>query len=315
MSWDEFEWAQLATALAGVLSSLTSEQCVVLRTRAGNRFVQFASQGCAGLVAEAASNRVLLANERLDATALDRMDALGWNRPTHDLGEGDEGSGSPNHFFEYVAPAPWARVASQAVRTLVDVFRVQHPNELRYYAFGDGGIPILLPTLGLERDDDAAPENPLRDHDLAFGALVDRVAEVLDGTFDDVTPWNDDGFLHVETAGATISVRVHGEPPVVSVFAPLVSGVDAGDARVLLELGQQNLGARFVRFVVNDDVVIAEHDQFGRPFVPEHLVYAVGLVAELAASIDDDFAERFGGFVFFDGDERHLHGPRDDGAP
>lgn len=292
------QWKRFEAALTAVLGALTAGQYLVIATRTGNRFVQFARQGGEGLQAEAASNRVLEANERHDPAALDRLDALGWNRPIHDISEDDEhDDGSCNHWFAYQPPVPFAVVADQAVRTLTEVFRVQHPNELVYRAFADGGPVVLLPTLGIEVD----PTQPSRgwccDQTLSSDDLSCQLFAALDAVFDGVEV--DDGTVEVPFGPAMVFLQVCGDPPVIRVWSPVVAGVVDDGPLLLHEMNQRNTGARFVRFVTVDDTVIASYDLFGRPFVPDHVVHAVGVVGELADSIDDEFCDRFGGHAFF----------------
>jgi hypothetical protein len=291
-------WSRFESALGGALGALADDQFVVIRTRAGNRFVQFAGQGCAGLRAEAASNRVLEANERLDPAALDRLDALGYHRPTHDLrDDAEHDTGSCNHWFDYAVPVPYATVADQGVRALTEVFRVRHPNELTYSAFTDDGPPLLLPTLGLEVDRSPWPRWRALDRGLSVEDLRGRVLDELDATFADVT--SDDDAVRVPFGSTVVFVRISGTPPVVQVWSPVVAGLQAHSRMLLEELSQRNLGARFVRFAVTDDLLVATHELFGDPFVPEHLVYAVSLIGDLATSIDAEFCDRFGGHTFF----------------
>ncbi len=241
---------------------------------------------------------MLEANERLNATALDRLDALGYNRPTHDLSEdGEHDTGSPNHFFDYVVPVPFETVAEQAVGALTEVFRVQHPNELVYTAWADDGPPLLFADAGPRARSDGMAVLPHAGSCPQRRRVEASRLEVLDDAFEGVEAEGD--VVRVPFASAFVMVRVLDEPPVIHVFSPVVDDVTQHDRQLLEEVNQRNLAARFVRFAALGDTLVASHELFGHPFVPAHLVYAVSLLGDLATSIDDEFCDRFGGNAFF----------------
>ncbi len=79
---------------------------------------------------------------------------MGWAAPTHASDSPDPVAapkGSPNHFREFPRPSSCADVARFAVRTLTGPLRVASPADLEYKAFDDGGHPVTLPALPIER--------------------------------------------------------------------------------------------------------------------------------------------------------------------
>ena len=82
---------------------------------------------------------------------------IGWSSPT---GTRD----SPNFFRDFDRPVPCANAARIAVRALTEVFEIPHPGSLMYKAFDRKQRTILVPTLGLKREESAPPpEKPCED--------------------------------------------------------------------------------------------------------------------------------------------------------
>jgi hypothetical protein len=80
---------------------------------------------------------------------------IGWSSP---MGT----RGSPNFFRDFDRPVPCADAARMAVRALTEVFEVPHPGSLMYKAFDKKQRTILVPTLGLKREEPAPPSAKTR---------------------------------------------------------------------------------------------------------------------------------------------------------
>jgi hypothetical protein len=75
------------------------------------------------------------------------MRRMGWSSPGGTL--------SPNFFRDFDRPVPCADAARMAVRALTEVFEIPHPGSLMYKAFDKKDRTILVPTLGLKREEPA----------------------------------------------------------------------------------------------------------------------------------------------------------------
>ena len=148
-SWDSFEKA-LASSLL-----VLDDEFLVLSTRGGNRFVQFAVDPALGIFAETVSNAFLGPDEKLDAGQLADLVSMGWAAPTHAPHSPDPvpvPDGSPNHFREFKRPFSCSEVAAFAVRTLTGPLRVGSPAELEYRASDEAGHTVTLPALEIARE-------------------------------------------------------------------------------------------------------------------------------------------------------------------
>lgn len=91
----------------------------------------------------------------MTATPTRRPISSDWEDPASGPGVApvDDPAGSPNHFREWDTPVDHAAVAGLAVCTFLDVHEVAHPGRLEYLAFDTDDREILLPGLGLEREE------------------------------------------------------------------------------------------------------------------------------------------------------------------
>ena len=75
------DWLAFENKLAEVLEVLEEDQFLVISTKRGWGYVQFAAQGSFGLRIEAVSNHYLPEDAQLDAAQLEALLALGWSPP------------------------------------------------------------------------------------------------------------------------------------------------------------------------------------------------------------------------------------------
>src|ERR1035437_620483 len=143
-------WPAFERKLAETLGALEEDQYLVVSAKRGWAYVQFAAQGSFGLRAECVGNNYLDEAHALRAGQTALLRRIGWSSPT---GTRD----SPNFFRDFDRPVPCADAARMAVRALTEVFEIPHPGSLMYKAFDKKQRTILVPTLGLKREEPAPP--------------------------------------------------------------------------------------------------------------------------------------------------------------
>lgn len=133
---------------------LEDEEFLVISATGPHYFVQFAGHGTDGMRAEAVSNTYLTGRARLSDQACQALQAMGWRAPTYVPVEGapPPSTGSPNFYLNAAAPVPCGRLAILAVRALRTIYRIRHPEDLRYRSFFLEGDTIRLPMLGIPRE-------------------------------------------------------------------------------------------------------------------------------------------------------------------
>jgi hypothetical protein len=187
-------WLAFERALAAALADIDEDEYLVIVTKRGNRFVQFAGEGAFGMRAESVSNAYLEEKWKLSRAAMARMQTLGWKRPTHDPRAEDTKhpiDGSPNFYIDASAPVPFASLAKLAVRTLREIHRVAHPGRLEYHAFTRDDGSIRIPSLKLRRvkaatrprvTSEDSPAEPVAEHDSPHANLEDPITQIAGQT-------------------------------------------------------------------------------------------------------------------------------------
>ena len=140
-------WPAFEKRLAETLGALEEDQYLVVSAKRGWAYVQFAAQGSFGLRAECVGNNYLDEAHALSAGQKARLRKIGWSSPRK--------TESPNFFRDFDRPVPCADAARMAVRALTEVFEIPHPGALMYKAFDKKDRTILVPTLGLKREEPA----------------------------------------------------------------------------------------------------------------------------------------------------------------
>ena len=290
-SWDSFE-----KALASSLTVL-DEEFLVLSTRGGNRFVQFAVDPALGIFAETVSNAYLGPDEKLDAGQLADLLSMGWAAPTHAPDSPDPvpmPDGSPNHFREFKRPFSCAEVAAFAVRTLTGPLRVGSPAELEYRASDEAGHTVTLPALELAREDRPRPKAspPAKSKGTSpFEKLRSRLlaaARTLSGQA--ALDYEKDGSLQVPIGPRTGWIRPYENPCFVRVYVHLLGEVEPDDEFVGL-IHQLNSRIPIARAIYVDKCVFLGIDFPALPFRAEHLTQAVTLLAQFADKAAEDLGQ------------------------
>lgn len=283
-------WPAFAEKLCGVLGKLGEDQYLIVSAKQSNRFVQFAGGGSAGMRVEAVSNAYLPASEQIDEARIARLGELGWQAPTGTAASStpeDDPDGSPNFFIEFARPVPFAALAELAVRTMVEVLRIAHPNFLEYQALDAGGNGLAYPELGLKRATRTAAEQRA---DLAERLL----ATLKEATGVGNLETDGDGDIEVRYGSVVAFVRLVDDPPAVRIRAVLVVDVEATPA-LLARLNELNTAVAHLHFVAYRRAIGAVTEVHAAPFVPEHVARALYAFCELCDGIDELLRSEFGG--------------------
>lgn len=295
-------WVRFQARLADRLAELSGDDVLVVEVQVGHvegagatPFVRFAGGGGSMLRGEVASNTYLAPEHALDAEQERALLRLGWGEPTAGPVEPAVGEGN----FSVDLPQEEAdRLAVMATRTLRDVLGVVHPVFLSGHGPEVDGAEAVPVEPVAEVDEPAAVMPDDAEHlrelvDLALTPLFGQVP-VHDGDGDIAVPWG----------SSIVYVRVDEERPVVELFGFAALDVTALD-RAVFEVGVLNRDERFLKFVLEDDRVMARIHLPAWPFVPEHLRSMLTLMSARLDDLDEDLVARVGGLRAVDlvGDE------------
>ena len=268
------DWIPFAHNLEQVLSLLEEDQFLILLSKHGNRSLQFSFQGAWGIRAEVSSNHFLKGGDRLTRVEMAWLATHGWSAPTGTPKQAvpdRDPDGSPNHFIDFPTSVSASHIVSVAINTLTHGLAFSYPGALCYRSFDSTGGELEFIDLGLKR---ALPQDePLMEQVVS---VLRSVTGIEDLVFDD------DEELRVCYGAIVISVF-----PVANrlrLFSVLVTEV-AETPTLLRKLNQINDGDHRIRLFCNDDAVFATLDLPSDPFVPAHLVSAMGEFAEMAESL------------------------------
>ncbi|MFI5959660.1 T3SS (YopN, CesT) and YbjN peptide-binding chaperone 1 [Cryptosporangium sp. NPDC051539] len=297
----EAAWAELRTALAGILRGLElgTQLTLTLDPTAGGtgdatytvEFVMFDENL---LHAEAVGNAGLPPGHRLDRHAIADLVALGWSPP----GVVD---GTTDNFGLQMPTSDAGRLAAIAIRTLREVYGTPHPAFLTYSATALEGEVELSPLGAARRvPGSSAGASAPAAHDPA-APLPDRVravvSELLARPVDEL-PVDADGDIAIRSGSAMVFVRITDDPPLVEVSSPVLTEVRATQ-RLYERLSALTKTLPVGRLYLEDDTVWAAVAVFGTDFQPTHLSTAIRVMTGLADVLDDRLQGDFGGKVFF----------------
>ncbi len=285
-------WPVWGEKLAAVLAELKEDQYLIVSTKLGRRFVQFAALGAYGLRSETVSNAYLEAAERLDDAQVAALLAAGWHAPTGTPEEStpdNDPDGSSNFYRDDAAPVPFDAVADLAVLTFAGILRVPHPDCLRYSAFeavGEGSRPLDLPALGLKLAD---PDEGLAP------SLADEVLETIrEATGLEHLEYDDDGDIVVGYGNATVLIRPIEAVSIIRMHALLIDEVEKS-TKLLERLNLLNAQGKLVRFFYSNDSVYAVTELVAAPFVKAHLARTFEHCCHVADETATQLRAEFGG--------------------
>lgn len=302
-------WVRFQAQLADRLVELRGDDIVVVDVEVAHAagagatpYVQFVGDDAGAMLrGEVSSNNYLLPGHALDAEQERALARLGWQAPT--TGPDDLGAGEGN--FHVDLPSTEAdRLAVMATRTLRDVLGVVHPAFLSAHGLGAEQQTPTEPAVELDEPMAVMPDGA--DH---LRELVDRALTPL---FGQVPVHDRDGDIAVPWGSSIVYVRVEEERPVVELFGYVA--LDVTDLeRAAFEVGVLNRDERFVKFVLEDDRVMARIHLPAWPFVPEHLRTMLTLMSARLDAVDEDLVARVGGLRAVDlvGDDEDSDGDED----
>jgi hypothetical protein len=244
--------------------------------------------------------------------------ALGWSPPGVLEGTGD--------FFGLRLPVSEAnRLSVVVARTMRDVYGAPHPAFLTYDAHDGDDAPVHIPTLGAARlvnaeetDDEDDADEAATDRALSLLGdetvklpLAERVSAVVAAllkTTPDELSVDPDGDIGIRSGSAMVFVRVRDNPPLIDVFSPVLTDVEASE-QLYVKLSELTNRMPIGRLYCINDTVWASVPVFGRDFQPTHLMLAVQVMTGLADELDDRLHGEFGGKRFFgEGDKPAIKG-------
>jgi hypothetical protein len=311
-AWAEFDRA-LAEALPHLPAGSTLDMTLDPTASGVGEAVYSVSVDLDGeqLRANAVSNSLLPPEHRLSRKSVGELVALGWSPPGV-LVAGDERFG----LLLPVSDAP--RMAAIVSRTLREGYGTPHPAFLMYSldpvgeSAPDAAARPAVPALGAARPvpaaSPAANAPATLQHDLSGLSLPDKVATVIAAmlnTTPDALPVDNEGDVGIRSGSAMVFVRVRDEPPLVDVFSPVLTSVEANE-KLYVRLSELTHRMPIGRLYFSGETVWASVPVFGRDFQATHLMLAVQVMTGLADELDDRLHGEFGGKRFFVDSDRQV---------
>lgn len=260
----------------------------------------------------AVGNATLPEGSRLSRDAVAQMIVIGWSPP-------GVVAGSDKDFGLLAGAADVARIAVIVTKTLRDVYGSPHPAFLTYAAHDANGAAITIEPLGAARVS-SGDENldVLRLSAEGFAALEDpsmtlleRVKIVVAGlqrTEPEALQVDSDGDIGIRSGSAMVFVRVRDNPPLIDVFSPILTEVEASE-KLYAKLSELTTKMPIGRLYQANKTVWASVPVFGRDFQPTHLMLAVQVMTGLADELDDRLHGEFGGKRFFGEGDAPVESP------
>ncbi len=287
-------WQQFGERLSEVISMIDPGGSLWVGTMSSNDdqspFLTFSCSDAEDhnvLLAQASSNEELGDRFQLTTAQLADMGELGWIAPNHAC----EGRGNRLQFL--ASQEQSGLMADLAVRTLRDVFGVQHPVFLAPDQLAEVLQCSAEPLLESRADRDQGCLTPRDQREL--DALVTRELRSLFGH----EPLRDEvGDVAIRVGSTVVFVRSTPDARELVLFAVLVHDVD-GRSRAMEVINDLNVESRFGRFALHRDKVFVSMSLLVPPFVPEHLAEGLRTISRLADAIDDRLADRLRGRTTF----------------
>jgi len=292
-------WAEFGRALGDVLPTLPAGSALDITldpTASGTGdavygVTVFPIEG--ELRAFAVSNAMLAPEHRLSRTTVGELIALGWSPPGVVPGSAER--------LGLTLPADQAgRMAKIVVRTLRDAYGTPHPAFLVYTTAAENGDHVEIAQLGTARLDKGG-NGGLGRVDLDSMPLPQKVGTVIAAMMKvapEELPVDNDGDIGIRSGSAMVFVRVRDNPPLVDVFSPVLTEVDANE-QLYQKLSDLTHRMPIGRLYCTGQTVWASVPVFGRDFQATHLMLAVQVMTGLADELDDKLHGEFGGKRFF----------------
>lgn len=118
-------------------------------------------------------------------------------------------------------------------------------------------------------------------------------------TGDDTLELDADGEVGIRFGSTMVFVRAFGSPPIVRVYASVLSQVTASAIDVQSALAELNRMTALTKWLSVDGQVVAVVDLFGHPYDDAHVVQACHVVGSTGDDLDEQLQSRLGGKTFF----------------
>lgn len=286
------DWPVWGQKLAKALARLEEDQYLIISTKRGQRYVQFAGQGSFGIRMETCSNEFLPKPEKLIPAQRAALIKAGWNKPTHKSTAKfatRDPHGSCNYYFDVSTPVSIKKAAKLSVKTLAEILEVPHPGYLHYEAFESEGGPLEFPELGLKRAQNKQNEKELSK------LLLDAVKEF---TRLKSLKYDRDGDIGVIVDSILLSVRLVESASHVRIRAHLLRNVK--ERPELYEaLNDLNVHGRIVRYGYVNGVICLTSEFESKPFSKFRVSRYFNLCVELGNALAASMKSKFGGENIF----------------
>ncbi|TQF65775.1 hypothetical protein FK531_20310 [Rhodococcus spelaei] len=295
----ERAWTDFQVRLADIIAAMREDDLLALELGEESTVegfvpcVQFLAWGAGEVRCEVPSNAYLDPRHRLSAADEQRLVELGWHRPTRQPDD-EPDAGSPAFFVD--KPANWAdQLAAMAVTVFRETWSVPHPSFLRTEAVGTIEALSIDPV---ELDDEESfaldPGAAVVPRDDEH--LYQLVALTLARLFDE-PPGDDEHSDFLLALGRVVGfVGPHLDGGEVQVRVPLVR--DVSDRTRASELiADLNRRWPHLKFTLTTDRVEVWAAVLANPYVPQHLIDMLEQLFAFVRTVDDAFADRFGGHL------------------
>jgi hypothetical protein len=288
------DWSAWGEKLAACLASLKEDQFLIISTKRGNHYIQFAGQGDFGMRMETSSNEYLAKSEKLSASQISALLAAGWHKPTAKPPRKSTAAkpvkgpiGSPNFFRDVSAPVQARDVAEFTVLTFAVILGIPHPGFLHYRAFENEVGPLDLPQLGLKRAKEvSSSKQEWNLRELLLETM--REATGLTGL-----EYDKDGDIQVGHGNTALFVSIGERMSYVRIHALLLDGVKEQPG-LYERLNEFNAHSTMLRFTYRNEVLSAIADidvehYFSKKQVTHVFHFCVRVADDMSASLQAEF--------------------------
>ncbi|NMM86137.1 hypothetical protein B2J88_17470 [Rhodococcus sp. SRB_17] len=295
-AWTEFQ-ARLADHISimadGDVLAVESAVAAFDPAEGGAPCVQFLIWDNNMVRCEVPSNNFLHPKFALDDAGLQALVDLGWAPPS-DNPEADNSSPA----FCVDKRQSWAdQLASMTVAAFRTVFGVQHPAFLSSDLTGNQQTPDFDPSIttvdAMPILDPTAAYTP---HDVDH--LKELVTLALIPMLGNLPERDGDGDIPIRVGSTVMFIGPLADSLDVQLFSPLVQDI-SNRTRAAEVIADLNRKWSRIKFVLIDDRLSVFLEVAGSPFVPKHLTDTCASLTSFLRSVDDEFAARIGGELFF----------------
>jgi len=280
------DWAAWGRKLSKTLKQIKEDEFLVISTKQGNQFVQFAGEGSFGMRIETISNEYRGAEHQLTNEQATALIALGWHPPTctaKEEAEHHEPHGSPNFYFDAKHPVRCNSIAQLAVSTLAEVLGVLHPGELQYCAYDTSDKVIEFPSLGLKQASDNVPR--------------ESTATILLNLLRDITglphlDYDEDGDLSIGVDNVAIYVSLIESDTHIRFRTDILKGVKK-QSGLYESLNDLNATVALVRYAYAGGTIFSILDVPASPLSRDRVERYFLLCAKLGNAMSTSFKAQF----------------------